>query len=160
MSKIKGAREMRDRLKKLAARYPKRVSQALYIEAQIIMTEAKKRCPVAPDGGTLRASGFVHKPEYDGVASIGPAVLQSAAGFHGKWSVTLSFGGAADAYALAVHEHLSEHSPWPWVVAEMTGRGIHWNAAGTGPKFLERPINEARPHLAQRIGNRIKGFGT
>jgi hypothetical protein len=145
VSRIKGAGEMRARLKKLATAYPKRVAAALYIEAQIIMTEAKKRCPVAPDGGTLRASGFVEKPEY----TVGRS-----------WSVTMSFGGAADAYALAVHEHLSEHSPPSWIAAEKSGRGIHWNAAGTGPKFLENPINEASPRLAERIGDRIKGFGT
>lgn len=149
---------MRERLKKIAATYPKRVGQALYIEAQIIMTEAKKRCPVAPDGGTLRASGFVHKPEYTAGSFVGP--LTANAPSRGSWGVTLSFGGAADAYALAVHEHMSEHSPWPWIVAELTGRGIHWNAAGTGPKFLEGPINEAAPRLLTRVGNRIKGFGT
>jgi len=156
VSYIKGAREMRERLKKIAVNYPKQISAALYVEAQIIMTEAKRRCPVAPDGGTLRASGFVHKPEYGGQTIIGP--MEKTAPSRGSWSVTMSFGGAADAYALAVHEHLSEHSPPSWVVAELSGRGINWNAAGTGPKFLERPINDAAPRMAERIGNRIKGF--
>jgi len=142
-SRYGGVSEMRNRLKKLAQNYPKKVAGAIYVEAQIIMTESKRRCPVAPDGGTLRASGKVDKP-----------VIEPG----GNVSVTMSYGGAAQAYALAVHEHFSEHSPWTWVMAEMSGRGINWNAEGTGPKFLEEPINEALPNLNARIAARIKGF--
>ncbi len=127
------------KLQKVLKIWPTRVGAALYQEGQIIMTESKKRCPVAPDGGTLRASGQAHPPEY-----AGPHI-----------SVTLSYGGAAEAYAIAVHEHLSEHSPPSWKVAEAAGRGIHWNVPGTGPKFLEGPINEAQPTLAARIAQRI-----
>lgn len=150
---LTGVKEMRDRLKKLAANYPKRVAQAVYIEASIIMTESKRRCPVAPDGGTLRASGIVHLPEI-GTTRTGPSG-EFHAGDGSNISVTMSYGGAAQAYALAVHEHLSEHSPWTWVIAELSGRGINWNADGTGPKFLEGPINEALPHIGYRIAKRI-----
>lgn len=134
---------MRARLKTFALKYPKKVASALYVEAQIIMTESKKRTPVAPDGGTLRSSGMVSKPD------IQPG---------GNMSVTLSFGGAAQAYALAVHEHMSEHSPYSWMVAELVGNGINWNADGTGPQFLAGPINEAYPAFPTRIARRIS-FG-
>lgn len=126
-------------LRLLALKAPERIASAIYVEAQIIMTEAKRRCPVAPDGGTLRASGMVAVPVFSG-KSI---------------SCTLSFGGAASAYAIAVHEHLSEHSPPSWVAAEMSGRGVHWTSAGTGPKFLEGPINEAKPELNRRLARRL-----
>lgn len=138
--KIIGLNTMRKNLRTLAEKYPDRVAAAIYKEAQIEMTEAKKRTPVAPvDGGTLRASGMVHDPVREG----------------NNISVLLSFGGAAQEYAIAVHEHLSEHSPPSWIIAEENG-GIEWNAAGTGPKFLEGPLNESRPYMAARIGKRIK----
>ena len=53
---MKGAAGMIAALKKVAANFPDRVAAALYQIAQQIMTEAKRRCPVAADGGTLRAS--------------------------------------------------------------------------------------------------------
>lgn len=131
---------MVEKLKALAAQFPDRVAKAIYTEAQIIMTESKRRCPVAPDGGTLRASGMVHEPER-----------------HGRdISVMMSYGGGAIDYAIAVHEHLSEHSPPSWVEAERSGSGIHWTTPGTGPKFLEGPINEAQPTLGVKIAERVR----
>lgn len=136
---VRGAEELIKKLKAIAAKFPDRVASAIYIEAQEIMTESKRRVPVARDGGVLRASGQVSQPVRN-------------------WrhiSVLLSYGGAAEAYALAVHEHLSEHSPPSWVKAEESGKGINWTTPGTGPKFLEGPINEAQPTLAQKIADRI-----
>lgn len=137
---MRGVREMQKTLGQIAERFPDRVASALYAEAQVEMTEAKKRCPVAKNGGTLRASGKVWPPVREGR----------------NISVLLSFGGGARAYAIAVHEHLSEHSPPSWVAAEEGGYGIHWNADGTGPKFLEGPLNESRPFMAGRIAKRVK----
>lgn len=138
-----GTTEMTKKLREVAKQMPQRVGGALYVEAQIEMTESKKRCPVAPDGGTLRASGQVAEPEYEGR----------------KISVTMSYGGAASAYAIAVHEHLSESSPHSWVVAEHNGDGVRWSVPGTGPKFLESVLNESSPHMIDRLGERLK-FGT
>ena len=137
---MKGLGAMLNTLKRIGDRFPDRVASAIFVEAQLIMSESKRRCPVAPDGGTLRASGMVHEPVREGR----------------NISVTLSYGGAAQDYAIAVHEHLSEHSPPSWVKAEESGRGINWNADGTGPKFLEGPINEARPELAAHIAERVR----
>ena len=124
-------------LRKLADMFPDKVASALYMEAQLILTEAKRRCPVAHDGGQLRASGRVQAPVREGK----------------NISVTISFGPMA--YAIAVHEHLSEHSPPSWIKAEMLGHGIDWTTPGTGPKFLESVINEAMPDMARRIADRI-----
>lgn len=137
---VRGAKEMIEKLRGIATHFPDRVAKAIYTEGQIIMTESKRRCPVAADGGTLRASGTVHEPVR-----------------HGRnISVTMSYGGAASAYAIAVHEHLSEHSPASWVEAERSGRGVHWTTPGTGPKFLEGPINEAQPNLGVAIAERVR----
>ncbi len=59
---------------------------ALFLEAELIMGEAKEITPV--DTGTLRSSGFVEKPK------------QTVSGFE----VTLGFGGPASPYAFTVHE--------------------------------------------------------
>jgi len=138
--KIKGTDDMRAVLRQVAKEAPKQLKAALYQEAQILMTESKRRCPIAPDGGALRASGFVSKPEL-----VGTTV-----------SVVMSYGGAAEEYAIAVHEHLSAHSPPSWLTSVEGGRLVHWTTPGTGPKFLESVINEVQPMLLQRVGARIK----
>lgn len=126
-------------LKKIAAEMPGRVEAALYREAQLIMTEAKRRCPVAKDGGILRASGQVHEPE-----RVGRRIR-----------VLMSFGGAADAYAIAVHETPSEHDPDSWKAMYEHSGEIHWTSEGTGPKFLEGPIKEAQPTINERVARRL-----
>lgn len=136
---IKGVNQMRAKLRRLAEKFPRLVESALYVEANIIMTKSKRLCPVAPDGGILRSSGMVHKPVRKGT----------------NISVTMSYGGAANPYALAVHEHPSEYSPYSWRVAEMNGKGINWSVDGTGPKFLEQPINDAYPGMAGNLAARV-----
>ena len=72
----------------LAKAVPGEVGRALYEEAQIEMTEAKKRTPVLT--GTLKGSGIVNKPVVSGR----------------EISVQLQFGGPAAGYAIHVHENL------------------------------------------------------
>lgn len=86
---------MLDTLKRLADKFPDYVGAALYQEAQIEMTEAKRRTPV--DTGRLRASGRVALPVREGR----------------RISVTLSFGGAAAPYAIYVHENLEANHASP-----------------------------------------------
>jgi hypothetical protein len=132
-----GAKEMVAKLKEIAAKFPDRVAAAIYLEAQIEMTEAKRRTPVSPTAaefkamgrsmpkglvpGTLRASGSVAEPVRSGR----------------NISVTLSFGGAAIDYAIVQHERLDFH--------HTTGQA----------KFLESVLNESRPHMNARIAARI-----
>lgn len=115
-------------LKKIASKFPDHVANAMYQEAQIEMTESKRRCPVsplpAPKGvipGTLRDSGKVARPERKGT----------------HISVTMGYGGAAEDYAVVQHENLDFH--------HTTGQA----------KFLESVINESRPYMAGRIANRV-----
>lgn len=95
-------------------------AEALYQEAEIEMTESKKRCPV--DVGTLRDSGHVQDPAED-ANSI---------------SVTMGYGGAAEAYAIVQHESLEFHHK----VGEA--------------KFLESVLRESAPYLVERIAKRMK----
>lgn len=124
--RLLGAKQMVATLNKIADRFPDRVATAIYTEAQIEMTESKRRCPVditqdAPHPGQLRASGHVDEPIR-----------------HGRnISVTLSYGGAAAAYAVYVHENPDAHHP--------VGQ---W-------KFLESVLNESRPFMAARIAAHV-----
>jgi hypothetical protein len=120
------------KLKVLAKKFPKHVASGMFIEAQIEMTEAKRRCPVsplpAPSGvvpGTLRASGTVHEPEFKGK----------------EISVTLSFGGpgsGAEDYAVVQHENLE--------FIHTTGQA----------KWLESTLDESAPHMGNRIAARVR----
>ena len=85
---ITGTKELEAKLKAIAAAMPSKIGVALYREAQIEMTESKKRVPV--DTGALRSSGVVQKPVSDGNAT----------------SVTLGYGGPSVDYAFKVHEDL------------------------------------------------------
>lgn len=134
---LKGVSTMVVKMQNIVKKLPDKVGSALYIEGQLAMTASKKRVPV--DKGTLRSSGVVMRPERSGKR---------------VW-VTLAYGGAASAYAIAVHEHLSVYSPPSWVKAEATGAGVHFHPEGTGPKYLESVINEIQPYLEQRIGARL-----
>ena len=121
-----GATEMIAKLHKLATVFPDRVAAALYQIAQQILTEAKRRCPVASDGGVLRASGMVSQPVRNGR----------------NISITISFGSGAIAYAIAVHETISAHDPPSWKVMYENGGMIQWTTPGTGDHFLSSVINE------------------
>jgi len=80
-------------LRRLIARIPEQVADALAVEARIETDEARRRTPV--DTGTLEASGHVE----------GPVVRQ------GGVEVAIVFGGAASAYAIYVHENLEAFHP-------------------------------------------------
>lgn len=108
-------------LKGMAERTPQQVAGKLYVLANTIMTDAKENY-VPHDKGLLAASGAVDVP----------IVLP------GFISVRMHFGGPSEPYALAIHEHLSEHSPPSWQVAEESGSGVHFSHGG--PKYLERPV--------------------
>ena len=134
--KITGTKEVIANLNKLARRSPFGAAVALFKEAESIMTASKESfVPVAPDGGILKASGQVEIPD---ITLVGA-------------SVTMGYGGDASAYALAVHEHPSKHSPPTW-----KGKQINWNVGG--PKYLEKPLRNAMPGMAVRLAASIRAF--
>jgi len=116
---LKGIPEMVAKLNRILGKFPDEVARALFQEASIEMTEAKRRTPW--DTGVLKASGYVQEPVRQGK----------------KISVTLGFGGAAEGYALIVHENLESYHP-------------HGQA-----KYLESVLKESSSHMAFRLGKRI-----
>lgn len=68
--------------------------------------------------------------------------------------VTVVAGGPAAPYAIAVHEHLSEHSPPTWQAAETNGGGVTFQVGG--PKFLESALNDAVPSMSGDVGKRFR----
>lgn len=99
-----------------------------------IMRASQDAVPV--DLGTLRDSGFVDQPDID-AHSV---------------SVRMGYGGAAKAYALAVHENPSQHDPPSWggrkVVPRPGGQG--------GPKYLERPFREHQDDVTRLVAKAIR----
>jgi len=91
--KLLGLEQMKANLLRAAAKFPALVEAALYQEAQIEMTESKRRVPV--EHGILRGSGTVHRPTRSGR----------------RISVMLSYGGPAEAYAIVQHERLDYLHP-------------------------------------------------
>lgn len=85
---IEGAADLSKKLAKLAEVLPAEVGKALRQEAEIEMTEAKRRTPVLT--GNLRSSGHV----------VGPDKKSNDV------EVSLRFGGPAAPYAIYVHENL------------------------------------------------------
>lgn len=85
---VTGLNQLHAKLRALELAIPDEFGQALRAEAEIEMTEAKKRTPVLT--GVLRASGYVSGPMRQG---------------KDVW-VTLTFGGPAAPYAVHVHENV------------------------------------------------------
>lgn len=110
---------MAAKLRRIAKDFPSVVERALYQEAQIEMTESKRRVPV--DTGVLRASGHVQEPVRKGT----------------NISVTLAYGGAAESYAVIVHEDLEALHP-------------HGQA-----KYLESVLKESAGYMKERLARRI-----
>lgn len=135
--KWEGLDKLQKRLKESGDDAVRDLARGLKVEGELIMTASKRVTPVAPDGGTLRASGHVREPHIRGTRA----------------EVVLGFGGGASEYALAVHEHPSRHSPPSW-----KGKVINWNAAGTGPKYLEKPVNDAAKGFGRRVAKHLDLF--
>ena len=111
---FRGIRAMERRLEGLMRRHPRAMMNALRTEAEIELLKMKERTPV--EFNVLRTSGRV-----EDVGTLGI-----------RWV----FGGAAEAYAIPVHEDLS--------VSHSVGQA----------KFVESVVLEFIPHAAERIGRR------
>lgn len=118
-----GADDMMKRLRKLREQLPDHFGRALRQEAELEATEAKKRCPV--DTGALRASIHAEGPKREGR----------------KITCEIVAGGAAEPYALQVHEDLDAQ---------------HDNGEA---KFIESTLNESAPHMGDRIAQTLRDEG-
>lgn len=144
--KIKGVQKLKTSLREIANRVPQKAAAAIYQEANAVMTTAKKTT-IPVNLGSLRNSGRVSRPKIQGSNII----------------VEITFGDTSAPYALAVHEHPSEHSPPSWQgkpIGEILSvrERTPWSLEGRGPKYLERPLNEAIKGMAERIAEKIGGL--
>lgn len=141
--KLKGVREMQERIRAITAAHAGKVDRALKLEAEAVKTTMlRKTVPV--DANALRSSIRVGEVQRSGNDA----------------SVAITAGDSSAPYALAVHEHPSEHSPPSW-----QGKAIEeilsvrdrkpWSQDGRGPKYLERPLNAAIPGMAERIARAV-----
>jgi hypothetical protein len=131
--KVTGADKVQQAVLELARRIPQRIAQALQVEAELTMTEAKLLCPVVT--GALRASGFVTE----------------ATVLHDDIGVLLGFGGPAAPYALVTHEN--PRAGQTGGVSPQGRRYKRWSRGGQW-KFLEQPVL-AR---TQGFSARIRGY--
>jgi hypothetical protein len=132
--KLTGVDQMVARIAAVAAGVVDSIPRALREEAETVMATSKRDF-VPRRFGTLRASGFVGDVERSG----------------DDVQVTLAYGGAASAYAIAIHETPSEHDPPSW-----RGKSVTFNPAGHGAKYLERPLTDAVGGMADRIAKKIE----
>ena len=136
---ISGRDEVNANLANFLRNFQAASARALYRRMEAVMARSKRQF-VPVDLGPLKDSGYVSFPERRG----------------DTLSCTASYGGAAAAYALAVHEHPSSYSPFSWRRAEALGHGVHFSPAGTGPKYLEKPLMQWAQTAAVDLANDIK----
>ncbi len=118
-----GEEKVAARVRAIALKVPAKAAAALFIEANIEATESRRRTPV--DTGALRASTEVSKPDVEFGAAFSDI------------EVTISVGGPAAPYAVAVHENLDAF--------HKVGRS----------KYLESTIMESAPFMQRRIAKRL-----
>lgn len=134
--RVKGIKPMKRNLRIAGQRLSIGSEKALKSEGEVLLREAIRLTP--KEDGHLRDSGTVDEPEWKG----------------GKLVVTVAFGrsGPSAAYALAHHEHPSQHSPRSWG----NKTPLDYTKRGTGVKYLERPFKDRSVGLTQRIAARVK----
>jgi hypothetical protein len=99
IKEVKGGKEMRAVVRKIADEYPKQAKRALFRFAERLMTEIKTVPHVPVDLGNLRDTGIV-------VAAAD------------RLAVTMSFGGPAVDYAVTVHETNKNYRVGHWKYLE------------------------------------------
>lgn len=129
---LKGVRELIRRLDSTPAAVRDACGKGLYRFGEKIMSESKDRY-VPVDTGTLKRSGRVDRPEISG----------------DNVSVKLSYGGAAQAYALVQHERTDFHHPHGQAKYLETPVKIHGTQAGVN-QFLVPEIRRELERAASR----------
>lgn len=117
---ITGINELRRALDRAGDLADKALESAMFLEQEAVISEAKARTPV--DTGVLRASGTVLPPKVQG----------------SRIEVEAGFGGAAQEYAVPVHERLGVHHP--------VGQA----------KFLESAFLERAPKIPANLARRVE----
>lgn len=127
---LQGDVALLERLELAQANAPKDLSAAMYKEGSYILRKSVEVVPV--DFGVLRGSATITLPKTKGTMI----------------ELTFGYGGAASAYALAIHEN-----PRAGKTGGVSPSGqpySHWAKTG-GWKYLERPCQEQFPRSAERM---------
>lgn len=136
--RIKGDKDLIRTLNAIKRQSPVALGAALYQEGEEIMADSKENY-VPVDTTDLKVSGHVELPD---IAKDHVTVM-------------MGYGGAAEEYAVAVHEHLSWHSPRSWIIAEQSD-DVHFTVGG--PKYLEIPLNNASKGMGVRLAAKANAF--
>jgi hypothetical protein len=135
MFTITGVDNMLDNLQAVNVKLENDVGRAVASQADDIITDAKANY-VPVDTSDLMRSGKVGRVSRNG-KQIG---------------VSLGFGDEQTApRAVAIHEHLSVHSPPSWQNTD-----VKFNPPGRGPKYLEIPFRNSIRGMADRLAQDIK----
>lgn len=124
-SNMKGGKAMSLLLKQIAKKFPDDVMKAMYAEGQIEVTEMKRQCPV---------DTREHAPH---PGNLRASIHVERPTRRGSTITILFATGMQAPYAIYVHEDPDAIHP--------IGK---W-------KFMEDPLKESMPFMAQRIGARI-----
>lgn len=149
---------VRSNMEYMKARVDRALIEAVEYEADMIYRMSQLRVPIetplspyykGATAGTLKRSGEVIPV--------------------GRYSRTIAYGrlGLAHQYALAVHEHLSQHSPPSWQgkgtqkttntkKRRKVGTRVTFYTPGTGPKYLEGPFKHRTAGMEARVASRVK----
>lgn len=130
-----GIRDMQRNLSALSKHIDREAKKAVKSEAQSIANRAKTEF-VPVDEGNLRDSIHVETLDTNSNMDI--------------ISASIIAGGDKAPYAVAVHEHPSDHSPPSWKNTTVT-----FHPAGHGPKFIERPLRDAEKGMGDRIAEKV-----
>lgn len=136
---VSGHKQLKSKLKKLSVAGRRMVVQGMRVQAHLVLSLSNDKYIPRRDG-VLRNSGTVRKHK-DNLTEV---------------SFQIAYGGAAKEYALAVHEHLSDHSPPSWKIAESQGSGVHFGVdlrdrPDVGPKYLQRALEEREAELLDAL---------
>lgn len=129
---IRGSAALVSNLKAVTIRYKGASKRAIAAEAERLKSIVIPLTPKAPGGGTLRGDFFTNTPI---VGISGPRV-------------TVGFAGPSDAYSVAQHEGPgSAEAPPSWAGKSR----LDYSFAGTGPKFLEKGLQELRKEMLANL---------
>lgn len=117
---ITGINELKRALGRAGALADKALESAMFLEQEAVIATAKERTPV--DTGVLRGSGTVLPPKVKG----------------SRIEVTAGFGGAAQDYAVVVHERMGVNHP--------VGQS----------KFLESAFLDRAPRIPSNLAKRVE----
>ena len=128
---LNGDKELREKLRRLGAAALPAGGRSLFESAENIMSISKEQY-VPVETGTLKSSGFVQPPDFEGKSV----------------SVYLGYGGVAAPYALAVHEN--PRAGKTGGVSPSGQKYKRWATVG-GWKYLTQPVNENLGNVVSKL---------